>query len=63
MINVTGPEATMACQDDQIFAGLKALIDGAVYGVQAIWDEKSTTEDWELFLVDAKNAFNNINLV
>ena len=45
MLKVTGPEATMECQDDQMCAGLKAGIDIAVHGVQAIWDEKSTTED------------------
>ena len=51
----------MACQDDHLCAGLKAGINGAVQGVQSIWDEKSTTKDWLLLLVDAKNAFNNIN--
>ena len=45
MLKVTVPEATMAYQDDQLCAGLKAGINGAVYGVQDIWDEKSTTED------------------
>ena len=36
LLTVTGPEATMACQDDQIFAGLKAGIDGANHIVQDI---------------------------
>ena len=61
MQKVTGPGATMACQDDQTCAGLKVIIDGAVQRVQAIWDEKSTTEDWGFLLVDKKNAFNEIN--
>ena len=39
VINVKLPEATMECQDDQLHAGLKVRIDGAVHGVQAIWDE------------------------
>ena len=36
-------------------------IDGAVHGVQAIWDTKPTIEDWGFLLVDTKNAFNEIN--
>ena len=47
VIKVMGPETTMACQDDQLCAGLKAGIDGEVHGVQAIWDENPTTKDWE----------------
>ena len=46
----TEPEATIACQYDQMRAGLKAEIDGTVYGVQANWDENLTTEDWGFFL-------------
>ena len=40
LLNVTVLEETMACQDGQLCAGLKAGIDGAIYGVQAIWDKK-----------------------
>ena len=36
VLEVTVPEATMACQYDQLCAGLKAVINGAVHGVQAI---------------------------
>ena len=39
VLRVTGPEATMSCQDEQLCAGLKAVIDGAVHVVQALWDE------------------------
>ena len=38
VLKVTGPEATMAYQYDQLCAGLKAVIDGAVHVVQSIWD-------------------------
>ena len=51
----------MACQYYHLCAGLKVGIDGAVHIVQAIWDGNSTTEDWIFLLVDAKNAFKNIN--
>ena len=62
-LKFTGPEATMACQDDQLCAGLKVGINYTTHGVQALWDEKSTTEDWWFFLVDANNVFNKINQV
>ena len=45
MMRVTVPEATNECQDDHICARLKAVNDGTVHGVQAIWDTKSTMED------------------
>ena len=61
VLKVTVPESTMACQYDQLCAGLKAGIDGATHGVQALWDKKSTMEEWGVLLVDANNAFNEIN--
>ena len=61
VLRVTGPEATSACNHDQIFDGLKMVIDGGVHGVQAIWDTNLATEYWVLILVDANIAFNNIN--
>ena len=44
MLNVTGTEAIMACQDDQLHAILKAGTNGAIHGVQALWDENATTK-------------------
>ena len=63
VLKVAGTEATMACWDEQLCAGLKVRIDGAIHRVQALWDENSTTEDWGFLLVDTKNAFNKINQV
>ena len=63
ILKVTGPEATMACQDDQLFPGLKVGIDGAIHGVQSLRDENLSTEEWGFLLVDAKNEFNYINCV
>ena len=39
VLKVTGPEATMVCQDDQLCARLKAGIDGAIHRVKVLWDE------------------------
>ena len=63
VLKITGPEATMACQDDQMCAGIRVVIDGVIHRVQALWDKKSTMEDWGFLLVDAKNTLNEINRV
>ena len=39
VLKVTVPKATMTFQDDQLCAGLRAVINGAVHRVQYIWDE------------------------
>ena len=63
VLKVTVPEANIACQDDQLCDGIKAGINGAVHGVQALWDENSNMAEWVFFLVDSKNTFNEINRV
>ena len=63
VLKVTGPEATMTYQDDQLCAGLKARINDTVHVVQALWDESLTTEDWGFLLLDTNSAFNEINQV
>ena len=54
VLKLTGPEATMVCNYYQMCDGLNAGIDGTVHGIQYIWDEKLTTEDWGFLIVDAK---------
>ena len=61
VMRATGPESTNVFQDDQLFTGLKVIIGGAKHGVQDIWYSNYSTEYWEFLLVDAKNAFNEIN--
>ena len=61
VLKLTGPESIMVCKDDQLYAALKAGINGAVHWVQAILEENPTTKDWVFLPVDAENAFNEIN--
>ena len=63
MLKVIGPEATNACQYEQIYARLEAVIDGDVHCIQAIWDANSSTENWGFLLVKAKSASNEITCV
>ena len=60
VLKFTVPEATIACQDDQLCAGINMGIDGVIHRVQALWDENSSTEEWGFLLVDRKNVFNKI---
>ena len=53
----------MECQCYHLCAGLKAGTNSMVHGVQAIWDENVTTEDWGFLLVDANNTSNEISSV
>ena len=39
VLKVTGPEATMACQNDPLCAGIKVVIDGPINGVQVLCDK------------------------
>ena len=51
------------CKYDLLCVVLKAGINRDVHGVQSIWDENASTEDWGLLLVDADNAFNEMNII
>ena len=63
VLKVAVPEATMTCQYDHLCAVIKAGIDGVIHGVQALWDENLSTEECGVLLIDANNAFNEINRV
>ena len=45
VLKVMGPESTISCQDDQLCTGPKAGIDGAIHGVQDLWDRNLSTEE------------------
>eukprot|EP00957_Ditylum_brightwellii_P140455 10701302-Ditylum_brightwellii.AAC.1 len=61
IIAVCGEDATQACGIQQLCSGLKAGIEGAVHTMNQLWVEHADEENWDILLVDAKNAFNQIN--
>ena len=63
VLKVMGPEDTNTFQDNPLCDGIKSVIDGVVHGVQVIWDDNSSMENWDFILMDAKNAFNEINCI
>ena len=56
ILKVTRSEATSTCHDEQLFDGIKSVIDCPVHRVQDIWYTKFTTKDWRFLLVDAKTC-------
>eukprot|EP00957_Ditylum_brightwellii_P166370 12664988-Ditylum_brightwellii.AAC.1 len=61
IISVCGEDATEACGIKQLCSGLKAGIKGAIHIMNQLWLEHGGEENWGILLIDAKNAFNQIN--
>uniref|UniRef100_A0A8D9B3J6 C2H2-type domain-containing protein n=1 Tax=Cacopsylla melanoneura TaxID=428564 RepID=A0A8D9B3J6_9HEMI len=55
MVLLTGEDVQEECRADQICAGIKSGIEGAIHGISSIFHEEETDG---LLIVDAKNAFN-----
>jgi hypothetical protein len=64
VLSVAGHSATTACGSDQLCAGLRAGTDGAIHGVSTLWNElEESDSDSGFLLIDANNAFNEINRI
>mmetsp|Transcript_12177 Transcript_12177/g.17627 ORF Transcript_12177/g.17627 Transcript_12177/m.17627 type:complete len:118 (-) Transcript_12177:32-385(-) len=61
VIHASGKDATISCGTDQVCSRLKAGIKGAVHMMQTLWDYFGDGKEWGILLVDARNAFNEIN--
>jgi len=61
VLHVAGKEASASCGVDQLCAGLQAGIDGAIHAMQHEWDIHHMEENWGFLLIDARNAFNELN--
>eukprot|EP00957_Ditylum_brightwellii_P210907 15365540-Ditylum_brightwellii.AAC.2 len=61
IISVCGEDNTEACGVKQLCSSLKAGIEGTIHTMNQLWLEHREEENWGILLVDAKNAFNQID--
>jgi hypothetical protein len=63
VLRLAGGEAKEACGIDQLCAGLEAGIEGGIHAINQLWKEFEGESDWGFLLVDARNAFNELNCI
>ena len=56
-----GHEASIACSNKNMCAGLKAGIEGRIHVLQQIWEDNNADDEWGFLPVDAKNVFYELN--
>jgi len=61
ILEVAGGAAKDACGTDQLCAGLEAGIEGGIHAMKLMWDIHHMEEEWGFLLIDARNAFNELN--
>ena len=54
ILRIIGYKAITACKNNQLCNGLKAGIYRAVHGVQSLWEDNFSTDNWGFLLVDGK---------
>jgi len=62
MASVTGDEVRSQCNSDQLCSGIKGGIEGAIHGIQQLF-EMHFEDGWGLLLVHAANAFNSLGFM
>lgn len=61
LLSKAATEATEACNTNQLCAGLKAWIEGAVHVTNEVWEEIKQADEQGFLIIDTSNAFNELN--
>ncbi len=61
VISVCGKEAKQACGRLQLCAGLESGSEGGIHSINSLWEQMHGEDEYGFLLVDAKNAFNEMN--
>jgi len=61
LLVVAGKDAADECGIDNLSGGISADIDAAVHSANEVVDGNYETVNWGFILVDARNAFNELN--
>ena len=49
------------CSNDQLCGVLQPGIEGGVHAMHSLWETHKMEEEWGFLLIDARNAFDEIN--
>eukprot|EP00957_Ditylum_brightwellii_P090990 6928363-Ditylum_brightwellii.AAC.1 len=61
IIALCSEDITTTCSTHQLCSGLKSDIKVVIHAMQEMWGEHGEEENWGILLVDAWNAFNEVN--
>eukprot|EP00957_Ditylum_brightwellii_P001289 101360-Ditylum_brightwellii.AAC.1 len=61
LLFVCGEEAAETCGTKQLCGGLRSGIKGGIHVISDLWNSYGDDDEWGFLIVDARNAFNEIN--
>ena len=63
VLKVFGQEVKEACSTEQMCGGMVAGFEDGIHAMRLLCQEKSKEEDWGFLLIDARNTFNEDNML
>jgi len=63
MCCATRVDIELACGSDQLCSGVRSDIEGAIHAMTSLFLQHGSASGLGMLLMDASNAFNNLNCV